>query len=257
MLRCVVIRATAYTDGFARRKANGSGMIRAPGQGSRLLRGANSGSRQRRQVPARREGDDTYLACRGGASLALELHRCGGIGGAVASEHLKWQRFDRVAYPWRDRPRPINDRIWQGPRHVEESSGTHLLNAPSLLLSGKFDPSSRHTQARIRAFADPVKKRRWYVEGDHHDVEHFEMDFRVGGKELARFRFKTGTPIEGIACSNDTFHWEIVSKRRIVHASTMTIGEKCISASLATMEFLPSATGTDLILTHPGPHLPH
>jgi uncharacterized protein YndB with AHSA1/START domain len=40
------------------------------------------------------------------------------------------------------------------------------------------------------AFADPAKKRRWFVEGNHHEVEHYEMDFRVGGKELARFRFK-------------------------------------------------------------------
>ena len=35
------------------------------------------------------------------------------------------------------------------------------------------------------AFADPIKKRRWFVESDHHDVEHYEMDFRVGGKEHA------------------------------------------------------------------------
>ena len=40
--------------------------------------------------------------------------------------------------------------------------------------------------------------------------------------------------------------------RRIVIASTMTVGEKRISASLATIEFLPSETGTDLIFTHQG-----
>ena len=40
------------------------------------------------------------------------------------------------------------------------------------------------------AFADPVKKRRWFVEGDHHEIEHYELDFRVGGRENARFRFK-------------------------------------------------------------------
>jgi len=32
----------------------------------------------------------------------------------------------------------------------------------------------------------------------------------------------------------------------------MIIGGKCISASLVTAEFLPSKTGTDLILTHQG-----
>jgi uncharacterized protein YndB with AHSA1/START domain len=102
------------------------------------------------------------------------------------------------------------------------------------------------------AFADPTKKRRWFVEGDHHDVEHYEMDFRVGGKERARFRFKDSTPLKGMACTNDTTYQDIVPNRRVVFASTMTLGEKCISASLVTVEFLPSETGTDLICTHQG-----
>jgi uncharacterized protein YndB with AHSA1/START domain len=102
------------------------------------------------------------------------------------------------------------------------------------------------------AFADPTKKRRWFVEGDHHEVEHFEMDFRVGGKERARFRFNEGTPLKGIACANDAGYQDIVANRRIVSASTMTLGEKCISVSLVTVEFLPSETGTDLICTHQG-----
>ena len=102
------------------------------------------------------------------------------------------------------------------------------------------------------AFADPAKKRRWFVEGDHHEVEHFEMDFRVGGKERARFRFKEGTPLKGIACTNDASFQDIVPNRRVVTASTMTVGEKCISASLVTIELLPSKTGTDLICTHQG-----
>lgn len=102
------------------------------------------------------------------------------------------------------------------------------------------------------AFADPTKKRRWFVEGDGHEVEHYEMDFRVGGKERARFRFKEGTPLKGIACTNDTSYQDIVPNRRVVLASTMTVGGKCISASLATVELLASKTGTDLIFTHQG-----
>jgi uncharacterized protein YndB with AHSA1/START domain len=102
------------------------------------------------------------------------------------------------------------------------------------------------------AFADPAKKRRWFAGGNHHEVEHYEMDFRVGGSERARFRFKDGTPLKGIACTNDTSYQDIVPNRRIVFTSTMSLGEKCISASLGTVEFLPSETGTDLIFTHQG-----
>jgi uncharacterized protein YndB with AHSA1/START domain len=75
-------------------------------------------------------------------------------------------------------------------------------------------------------------------------VEHYELDFRVGGTERASFRFKEGTPLKGIAWTNQTIYQDIVPNRRVVFASTMSMGEKCISASLATVEFLPSQTGT-------------
>jgi uncharacterized protein YndB with AHSA1/START domain len=102
------------------------------------------------------------------------------------------------------------------------------------------------------AFSDPAKKRRWFAEGDHHAVEHHEMDFRVGGKERVRFRLGEDTPLKGIACTNDGSYLDIVRNHRIVVASTMSVAEKCISASLTTFEFLPSETGTDLIFTHQG-----
>ena len=101
------------------------------------------------------------------------------------------------------------------------------------------------------AFSDPVKKRRWFVESGGNEAEQFEMDFRDGGKERARFRFKKeGTPVTGMECVNDTNYQNIVPNRRIVFASTMTIGGNCISAALCTFELLPSETGTDVIFTH-------
>jgi uncharacterized protein YndB with AHSA1/START domain len=102
------------------------------------------------------------------------------------------------------------------------------------------------------AFADAAKKRRWFVEGDHHKVEHYELDFRVGGREQARFRFGSNTPLEGIVCSNESTYQDIVPDHRVVLASNMSIGEKFVSASLITIEFLRSDTGTDLICTHQG-----
>jgi uncharacterized protein YndB with AHSA1/START domain len=104
----------------------------------------------------------------------------------------------------------------------------------------------------FRAFADPAQKRRWFVDDDHHEVEHFEMDFRVGGKEQARFRLGEGTPVAGMICTNDTVYQDIVPNQRVVLASSMSLNGKCISASLVTFEFLPAAKGTDLICTHQG-----
>jgi uncharacterized protein YndB with AHSA1/START domain len=102
------------------------------------------------------------------------------------------------------------------------------------------------------AFADPAKKRRWFVESEGREVARYEMDFRVGGKEWAHFRFTAETPVKGLACTNEASYQDIVPNRRVVLASTMTIGEKRISASLVTVEFLPTKKGTDLILTHQG-----
>jgi uncharacterized protein YndB with AHSA1/START domain len=100
------------------------------------------------------------------------------------------------------------------------------------------------------AFADPAKKRRWFIESGNHDVEHYEMDFRVGGQEHARIRFKEGTPLKGMACTNDTGYQVIVPNRRLVFTSAMGIEGRCISVSLGTIELVPAGTGTDLIFTY-------
>jgi len=102
------------------------------------------------------------------------------------------------------------------------------------------------------AFADPAIKLRWFTEGHAHDVEQFDMDFRVGGTEYSRYRFNKNSPFPGVALVNEGRYQEIVPNRCIVTASAMALGDRCISASLVTLEFLPTATGTDLLCTHQG-----
>lgn len=97
------------------------------------------------------------------------------------------------------------------------------------------------------AFSDPVKKRRWFAEGEEAKVEEFEMDFRVGGAERARFRSK-----DGHVFTNDTVYRDILPNRRIVIAYNMSVADTRISSSQSTMEFLPNGKGTDLIFTEQG-----
>lgn len=102
------------------------------------------------------------------------------------------------------------------------------------------------------AFADATKKRRWFAEGHGHNIEQFEMDFRVGGAEQLRYRFKEGTPLPGAELTSVGSYQDIIPNRRIVTASTMTLGDKRISSSLVTVELLSTDQGTDLICTHQG-----
>jgi len=102
----------------------------------------------------------------------------------------------------------------------------------------------------FRAFADPAIKRRWFAEGEGWEVDEFTVEFKIGGFERSRFRFRGGAPVR-----NDTTYHDIVPNERIIFAYTMTIGENRISASLATCEFKPSGTGTQLVFTEQGAFL--
>src|SRR3954452_13349454 len=76
------------------------------------------------------------------------------------------------------------------------------------------------------AFADPAKKRRWFAEGENHDIEEYEMDFRVGGAERARYRFRAGSPFPGLALTNEGSVHDILPNRRVITASTMSLGDR-------------------------------
>jgi len=97
------------------------------------------------------------------------------------------------------------------------------------------------------AFADQATKRRWLVEGEGWEIEEYAMDFRVGGLEYARFRYRGGPEIR-----NDTIYQDIVPDERIVFAYSMTVGEQRISASLATVELISARDGTRLTYTEQG-----
>ncbi len=100
------------------------------------------------------------------------------------------------------------------------------------------------------ALSDPAIKRRWFGEGSSLNLEVFESDFQVGGRERAVYRFGLNSPFPGIALTNEGTYRDIVPNRRIVQASSMAVGDKRISVALATFEILPTEKGADLIFTH-------
>lgn len=105
------------------------------------------------------------------------------------------------------------------------------------------------------AFAQPALKRRWYAEGDQHEIQDFHVDFRSGGIERFRYRFKEGHPIAGSEIGNESTYQDIVDQKRIVMTTRMSLNGKPIVVMLATFEFVPAKSGTDLILTHQGTYI--
>lgn len=102
----------------------------------------------------------------------------------------------------------------------------------------------------FRAYSDAAVKRHWFAEGEGWDIETYDLDFRVGGKESSSFRFERGDLV-----TFDATYLDIVPETRVILAYGMTVAGRRISASLATTEFKPEGTGTRLIFTEQGAYL--
>jgi uncharacterized protein YndB with AHSA1/START domain len=94
------------------------------------------------------------------------------------------------------------------------------------------------------AWADPVAHGSWHVPGDDWTIVEAEHDFRVGGREFRRFG-PPGEPIQHV----DGRYEDIVPNERIVRSATMHQRGQRTSSTLCTVEILPEAGGTRLILT--------
>ena len=109
--------------------------------------------------------------------------------------------------------------------------------------------------ARVFAsFAQAGRKRRWYAEGEH-EIQEYDLDFRVGGAEHFRYRFKEGHPIAGSEINNESMYQDIVPEQRIVFTQKMSLNGKQVSVAVITLEFLPAGEGTDLVLTNQGTYV--
>jgi uncharacterized protein YndB with AHSA1/START domain len=86
------------------------------------------------------------------------------------------------------------------------------------------------------AWADPVAKARWFTPGP--GTGH-ELDFRIGGREVAR-----GGPDGGPVMTFESLYRDIVPDERIVYTSTLAEGDDLVTVSLTTVEFIPAEAGT-------------
>lgn len=99
------------------------------------------------------------------------------------------------------------------------------------------------------AWADPAKKARWFGDPEEGTTE-FELDFRVGGREINR-----GRPDGGSLYAFEAVYQDIVQDERIVYMYDMHLDDKRISVSLGTVELEPVGEATRLTYTEQGAFL--
>jgi uncharacterized protein YndB with AHSA1/START domain len=100
------------------------------------------------------------------------------------------------------------------------------------------------------AFADQEAKRLWFGDPDGWSVEVWDMDFRVGGRELNR-----ATLTDGPTMIFEAIYLDIVQDERIVYTYQMEMGGERISVSLSTIELFTAGAGTRLVMTEQGAFL--
>ena len=101
------------------------------------------------------------------------------------------------------------------------------------------------------AWANPQRKARWFAgTPGEWDMEIREFDFRVGGRERLRGRWKNGTVSDFQAT-----YYDIVPEQRIMWVYDMYIDTRRISVSLATAHFKAEDGKTRLTFTEQGAFL--
>jgi uncharacterized protein YndB with AHSA1/START domain len=99
----------------------------------------------------------------------------------------------------------------------------------------------------FRAWADPMLKARWFAGSAEALGAGYELDFRVGGREVNR-----GGPPGGPVYTFESEFRDIIPEQRIVYTNEMYADETRISVSVATVQFRSQEATTRLVLTEQG-----
>ena len=126
---------------------------------------------------------------------------------------------------------------------MNERSVTHA----TFVVERIYDASPARVFA---AWSDPAAKSRWFAGPDEAGTAEWEMDFRVGGREISR-----GGPPGGPTYAFEGRYQDIVPNERIVYTYDMHLDAARISVSVATVELKPDGARTRLLFTEQGAFL--
>jgi uncharacterized protein YndB with AHSA1/START domain len=96
----------------------------------------------------------------------------------------------------------------------------------------------------FNAWADPQLRRLWGTPSEEVEIRNDAADFRVGGEDIQSCLVGG----EVVATVVGRYH-DIVADRRIIYTEVISEAGVLLGVSLVSAEFLPSGTGTRLVLT--------
>ena len=103
-------------------------------------------------------------------------------------------------------------------------------------------------RARVfHAWRDRAAKKRWFAGPDEWGRSRFDLDFRIGGREV-----NAGGPPGGPVHIFNAVYQDIVKDERIIYAYDMHLDQIRTSVSLAPIELQPDGDGTRLGFTEQG-----
>ncbi len=121
---------------------------------------------------------------------------------------------------------------------------TPLAQHATFTIDRAFDAPVARVYA---AFSTLEGKSRWFPGNPNWEQQERSFDFRVGGRERLKGRWKNGA-----ATDFDCLYHDIVPERRIVYSYDLHHTGRFLSVSLATLEFTAAGARTQLKLTEQG-----
>jgi uncharacterized protein YndB with AHSA1/START domain len=149
---------------------------------------------------------------------------------------------DKASEGWRT----TLDKLEQEVARMQVSEGHSVVHA-IFSLERTYDASPATV---YRALSDKAAKARWFEGGEGYVILERDMNVRPGGHEHLRGRWASGT-----VSTFDAVYYDVVPNERLVYAYEMSLDDRKISVSLATIQLTPAGAGTRLMVTEQGAFL--
>jgi uncharacterized protein YndB with AHSA1/START domain len=136
---------------------------------------------------------------------------------------------------------------------LEQELGRMQAAPPRSVVHGVFTVRRSYAASPAhvyRALSNKEAKARWFARHEGVVILEREMDVRPGGRECVKGRWPSG-----LVTTFDAVYFDVVADERLVYAYNLSLNDRKISVSLATVQIEPEAGGTRLTVTENGAFL--